>query len=186
MSEPIDMLSVEELAELVELRREMERIQGRYNALVSKLRGTGTTMPSVDPVVAAAVAPKAVSSAAAAVAPPPTPAPAPAPAAAPGPAPTPVAPKTAPASAPSAPAPAAPPKVAVPAPSSSDDKVTVSDRCRTILAAAPEAGLSFEQIYTALEGDGHPMPESKPKLQVRAILQKNDDFEVVRGLYKLK
>ena len=55
MSDPIDMLSTEELTELVELRKQMETIQARYNELVGKLRGTGTTMPAPDPVVPAAV-----------------------------------------------------------------------------------------------------------------------------------
>ena len=209
MAAEIDMLTLEELTELVALRTQMDTLQQRYNALTAKLRQSGTTMPDYSsdtqpsPIVPATVAPAATAPA------PVNPAPLPVTPAAP--APIPVAPVAAPprpvAPAAAAPAPVAPAPIAtvIPRPSASQpplaarplptpaaavpavpvEKRTITERCIAILTSV-ENGLTFEKIYAKLGTDGHPLPPERPKLKVRAILQKKSDiFSVEKGTYAL-
>ena len=201
MASEIDMLTLEELTELVALRTQMDTLQTRYNALTNKLRQSGTTMPdySTDeaaaappplaapaPVVAPTLAPTPTPVAAPVAAPVPAPVPAPvmAPAAPPKPAPRSVL-SAMPAAARTPPAPVAVPPAPLPVAAPAAGKLTITERCTAILAGT-EAGLTFEQIYTALQADGHPMPPERPKLKVRAILQKKSEiFAVNKGTYLL-
>ena len=183
MAAEIDMLTLEELTELVALRTQMDTLQQRYNALTAKLRQSGTTMPDyssdtqpspIAPATPAAPAPVAAAPVPVAPAAPTAVCPAPVP-------PTPVAtviPR------PTAPQPT-PAVAAPPSPGAPTEKRTITARCITILTGL-EDGLTFEQIYAKLSSDGHPLPPERPKLKVRAILQKKSDiFSVEKGSYAL-
>lgn len=205
MAAEIDMLTLEELTELVALRTQMDTLQQRYNALTAKLRQSGTTMPDYSSdTQPSPIAPATPAAATPAPAAPVTPAAAaPAPVAA---APVPVAP-AAPTAVPVAPTPVCPAPVpptpvatviprptapqptpavaAPPSPGAPTEKRTITARCITILTGL-EDGLTFEQIYAKLSSDGHPLPPERPKLKVRAILQKKSDiFSVEKGSYAL-
>jgi hypothetical protein len=200
MAAEIDMLTLEELTELVALRTQMDTLQQRYNALTAKLRQSGTTMPDYSsdtqpsPTVPATPAPAApvtpVAAAPAPVAAAPVPVAPAAPTAVPV-APTPVAPAPVPPTPvatviprPTAPQPT-PAVAAPPSPGAPTEKRTITERCITILKSV-ENGLTFEQIYAKLGADGHPLPPERPKLKVRAILQKKSDiFSVEKGTYAL-
>lgn len=181
MADTIDMLSVEELTELLELRAKMDEIQARYNELTDRLRASGTTILSSKPDFTKAKdaldAAEAATTPAAPSMPPKLPSPAPAPAA-----PAPKPPDGASAKPPPVPGPAPTPA----ATGKKENKATLTDRCVKILKDEGK-GMTFDQVYAKLETDGYPMPEDKPKLRIRAVLQnKTDVFAAARGEFTLK
>lgn len=169
----VNMLTEDQLKELLDIRAKMSALQNRYNEILAS-GGVQPTAPA--PQAQPAAAPAA------------TPAPAPSPAAQP--APTPV---SAPAPAPAAAAPAAPaaakPVAAAPAPKQEEQQPvkvagSVTSNVRQALVnILTDAGkpLPFNSIYAKLEASGTELPASKPMLVVRKILHDASVFEVAKG-----
>ncbi len=162
------MHTVEELQEMMELRKQMEALQLRYAAILERpLKASGELPPASSPTAPATsssaaappVAPSAVAAAPAAPVPEKPAATAPA---------APVAP-AAPASSPTPPA---APAADAPKPGSLRESITA------VLKAAGKP-LSFDQIYAALEAGNYKLPEQKPKLVVRKTLFNKAAFAMV-------
>ena len=160
MVEPrINMLSQEEIAELAEIRKKMEELQARYDALVARAHPLGR--PGLAPLVEVQVSDSTASAAVPSTAPTP-PAPAPSPAA----------------TAPSTP---------VPTPASSTKPLAGLKLSEAVVAVLREAGhpLSFEAIFKRLQEDGALLPAEKPMLAVRQVLYNQKLFTVERGRFRL-
>jgi len=160
------MHTVEELQEMMELRKQMEELQARYEAILKRPLKDGEPAPAATPAPAAAPAPAPVAAPAPATKAPEAPAAAaPAPPAAPTPTAAPATPAT---------PPAAPAAVAADKPKSGALKEAIAG----VIQAAGKA-LTFDEIYAALEAGGHKLPEQKPKLVVRKTLFNKAAFKMV-------
>lgn len=155
----INMLSPEEIAELADIRRKMEELQARYDALVARAHplgrpglGSGAEVPS------AVVSPAPSSSSPAA----------PAPVAA---VPAAVGTLTA-----TAQAPASSPKPLA--------GMKLSEAVITVLRNAGQP-LPFEVIFQRLQEGGAALPTEKPMLAVRQVLYNQKLFTVERNRFRL-
>jgi len=182
------MHTVDELQEMMELRKQMEALQLRYKTILERpLKKGADTPPAAPPPAPEKPAPTPAAPAPTPVTPEPTPVvvtptptpdtPADKPAEAAPPAPAPDKP-AAEAAAPSAPA-APPTPPTPPAPAGNQPKPgSLRDAITTVLKAADKP-LNFDEIFAALEAGGHKLPEQKPKLMVRKTLFNKAAFTMV-------
>lgn len=197
-----DMLSVEELQEMVDVRKTIDKLLLRYNELMGRHTGMaamGASAPA-EPQTKAPESPAPVVETKAPEPPKPTEekkapapveekkAPAPPPVVEKKPAPVeekkavPVEEKQ------TAPEPEKkdePPKADVPAAAPAAGGMTNAEKVRAILTAAGKP-LSFEEVYTALEKSEYELPATKPKLVIRKVLYNPaNSFHINKGKFDL-
>jgi hypothetical protein len=182
----VNMYTTEELAQMLEIRKQMDALQQRYDAIVTAAAARRAAAHGT-PAPAAAAPPSAVpkpeAPAHAAPRPDATKAEAPKPAA-PNPGPAGDEPAKAGAAKADAPSPDAPP-ASVPKPDTAGDKSkggSLQDATVAVLKAAGTP-LDFESVFKKLEEAGAPLPAEKPKLVLRRILYDKNTFDVVKGKF---
>jgi hypothetical protein len=169
----INMFSTEELAQMLEIRKQMDHLQHRYDAIVKAAHARlaaapgGAAAPAPKPDTPGREEPRPAIPQAAA----PAPAPAKSDAAGAG------ASKTEPErpAAPSAPA-------LKGSPAAEAKGGSLKDAVVAVLKAA-DAPLDFETVFQKLEEAGAPLPEEKPKLVLRRILYDKNAFDIVKGRF---